>query len=65
MDSIYATGCNCKEFCVEFVDRMETCVDYIARNAEVMTKHCESCGSGHTWHRDGVCMKCEERPDAD
>ncbi len=59
--NIYAVACECKEgYCKEQADPVEHCVNFIARKGTVEVLKCDQHKS-HTWHFDGVCMKCEAK----
>ncbi len=56
---IFAGPCRCKEdYCHENCDPIKECVNFIARKGNVQVLKCDK-HKGHTWHFNGVCMKCE------
>ncbi len=56
--NIHAVACGCKEgFCHENCEPITECVNFIARKGNILVKKCNE-HLGHTWHFDGVCMRC-------
>jgi hypothetical protein len=60
MFNIKAEACSCRYDCRKFVEPIEYCVCYQAREADMAVMPCSVCSAG-TWHRNGECSRCQRR----
>ena len=57
---ISAEPCNCAEgHCEDSVLPISSCVNRLARKHKMFVKICKKCNAG-TWHKDNLCLSCEE-----